>query len=247
MLPSFCEDLLSLNSLSLFSTEIWVITQSCPSKRMPSLRWRTCRSCEFDHGQLLLVCQCWCGTEHQVKLIMVCWESGQQTVLTSTLIPGPHFPLSPSTISSSKKLCKGIYFSCSNLMDVGQISHAVSSRSYSNIKMSYDTVMCIVLALLAYRFKHFSLTMQEQNQRKHLKWCYCNANFSGIFSPGRRLNTSSLLCDCQLKWLPVWVAEQTFLPCVNASCAHPQMLKGRSVFAVSQEEFVCGEWCIHSV
>uniref|UniRef100_A0A3B4XH79 Leucine-rich repeats and immunoglobulin-like domains 3 n=1 Tax=Seriola lalandi dorsalis TaxID=1841481 RepID=A0A3B4XH79_SERLL len=55
----------------------------------------------------------------------------------------------------------------------------------------------------------------------------------------RRLNTSSLLCDCQLKWLPVWVAEQTFLPCVNASCAHPQMLKGRSVFAVNQDEFVC--------
>ncbi|XP_008314176.1 leucine-rich repeats and immunoglobulin-like domains protein 3 [Cynoglossus semilaevis] len=57
-----------------------------------------------------------------------------------------------------------------------------------------------------------------------------------------RLNTSSLLCDCQLKWLPVWVAEQTFLPCVNASCAHPQMLKGRSVFAVSQDEFVCDDF-----
>ncbi|XP_031721676.1 leucine-rich repeats and immunoglobulin-like domains protein 3 isoform X2 [Anarrhichthys ocellatus] len=57
-----------------------------------------------------------------------------------------------------------------------------------------------------------------------------------------RLNTSSLLCDCQLKWLPVWVAEQTFLPCVNASCAHPQMLKGRSVFAVGQEEFVCDDF-----
>ncbi|KAM6895606.1 leucine-rich repeats and immunoglobulin-like domains protein 3 [Xenentodon cancila] len=56
------------------------------------------------------------------------------------------------------------------------------------------------------------------------------------------LNTSSLLCDCQLKWLPVWVAEQTFLPCVNASCAHPQMLKGRSVFAVGQEEFVCDDF-----
>lgn len=55
------------------------------------------------------------------------------------------------------------------------------------------------------------------------------------------MNTSSLLCDCQLKWLSVWVAEQTFLPCVNASCAHPQMLKGRSLFAVSQEEFVCGK------
>ncbi|XP_060885618.1 leucine-rich repeats and immunoglobulin-like domains protein 3 [Labrus mixtus] len=57
-----------------------------------------------------------------------------------------------------------------------------------------------------------------------------------------RLNTSSLLCDCQLKWLPVWVAEQTFQPCVNASCAHPQMLKGRSLFAVSQEEFVCDDF-----
>uniref|UniRef100_A0A3B5L3B0 Ig-like domain-containing protein n=1 Tax=Xiphophorus couchianus TaxID=32473 RepID=A0A3B5L3B0_9TELE len=52
------------------------------------------------------------------------------------------------------------------------------------------------------------------------------------------LNTSSLLCDCQLKWLPIWVEEQSFLPCVNASCAHPQMLKGRSVFLVRQEEFV---------
>ncbi|XP_077401131.1 leucine-rich repeats and immunoglobulin-like domains protein 3 [Vanacampus margaritifer] len=57
-----------------------------------------------------------------------------------------------------------------------------------------------------------------------------------------RLNTSSLLCDCQLKWLPVWVAEQTFLPCINASCAHPQMLKGRSVFTVSPEEFVCDDF-----
>ncbi|KAK2858804.1 hypothetical protein Q5P01_003424 [Channa striata] len=57
-----------------------------------------------------------------------------------------------------------------------------------------------------------------------------------------RLNTSSLLCDCQLKWLPVWVAEQTFMSCFNASCAHPQMLKGRSLFAVSQEEFVCDDF-----
>ncbi|XP_041833581.1 leucine-rich repeats and immunoglobulin-like domains protein 3 [Melanotaenia boesemani] len=56
------------------------------------------------------------------------------------------------------------------------------------------------------------------------------------------LNTSSLLCDCQLKWLPSWVAQQTFLYCVNASCAHPQILKGRSVFAVSQEEFVCDDF-----
>lgn len=64
--------------------------------------------------------------------------------------------------------------------------------------------------------------------------------------PPRHLNTSSLLCDCQLKWFPLWVAEQTFLPYVNASCAHPLMLKGKSVFTVRQEDFVCGECDRHT-
>uniref|UniRef100_A0A671SEX0 Ig-like domain-containing protein n=1 Tax=Sinocyclocheilus anshuiensis TaxID=1608454 RepID=A0A671SEX0_9TELE len=55
------------------------------------------------------------------------------------------------------------------------------------------------------------------------------------------LNTSSLLCDCQLKWFSPWVAEHAFLPLVNASCAHPHLLKGRSVFTVAHDEFVCGD------
>ncbi|XP_037703140.1 leucine-rich repeats and immunoglobulin-like domains protein 3 isoform X2 [Choloepus didactylus] len=56
------------------------------------------------------------------------------------------------------------------------------------------------------------------------------------------LNTSSLLCDCQLKWLPQWVAENNFQSFVNASCAHPQLLKGRSIFAVSPDDFVCDDF-----
>ncbi|XP_029108044.1 leucine-rich repeats and immunoglobulin-like domains protein 3 isoform X2 [Scleropages formosus] len=56
------------------------------------------------------------------------------------------------------------------------------------------------------------------------------------------LNTSSLLCDCQLKWLPPWVAERRFAPFINASCAHPQVLKGRSVFAVDLDDFVCDDF-----
>ncbi|KAL4659387.1 leucine-rich repeats and immunoglobulin-like domains protein 3 [Arapaima gigas] len=56
------------------------------------------------------------------------------------------------------------------------------------------------------------------------------------------LNTSSLLCDCQLKWLPPWVAERRFAPFINASCAHPQTLKGKSVFAVGHDEFVCDDF-----
>ncbi|KAK1789528.1 hypothetical protein P4O66_015446 [Electrophorus voltai] len=57
-----------------------------------------------------------------------------------------------------------------------------------------------------------------------------------------RLNTSSLLCDCQLKWFPQWVAEHAFLPLVNASCAHPQPLKAKSVFAMNHDEFVCDDF-----
>ncbi|XP_056312273.1 leucine-rich repeats and immunoglobulin-like domains protein 3 [Danio aesculapii] len=56
------------------------------------------------------------------------------------------------------------------------------------------------------------------------------------------LNTSSLLCDCQLKWFSLWVAEQAFLALLNASCAHPHLLKGRSVFSVAQDEFVCDDF-----
>ncbi|XP_019371320.1 PREDICTED: leucine-rich repeats and immunoglobulin-like domains protein 3, partial [Gavialis gangeticus] len=56
------------------------------------------------------------------------------------------------------------------------------------------------------------------------------------------LNTSSLLCDCQLKWLPQWVSENNFQSFVNSSCAHPQLLKGRSIFAVSPDGFVCDDF-----
>uniref|UniRef100_A0A803VFP9 Leucine rich repeats and immunoglobulin like domains 3 n=1 Tax=Ficedula albicollis TaxID=59894 RepID=A0A803VFP9_FICAL len=55
-------------------------------------------------------------------------------------------------------------------------------------------------------------------------------------------NTSSLLCDCQLKWLPQWMSENNFQSFVNASCAHPQLLKGKSIFAVSLDGFVCDDF-----
>nr|XP_020651203.1 leucine-rich repeats and immunoglobulin-like domains protein 3 [Pogona vitticeps] len=56
------------------------------------------------------------------------------------------------------------------------------------------------------------------------------------------LNTSSLLCDCQLKWLPEWLTDNNFQTFVNATCAHPQTLKGRNVFAVSLDGFVCDDF-----
>lgn len=58
----------------------------------------------------------------------------------------------------------------------------------------------------------------------------------------RMLNTSSLLCDCQLQWLGQWLIDNGFQHSVTAVCAHPAGLAGRSILSVSPEEFVCGEW-----
>ncbi|XP_069731703.1 leucine-rich repeats and immunoglobulin-like domains protein 2 [Phaenicophaeus curvirostris] len=53
------------------------------------------------------------------------------------------------------------------------------------------------------------------------------------------LNTSSLLCDCQLKWLPEWLTESGLQQAVNVSCAHPEWLAGQSPLSVDPDDFVC--------
>ncbi|XP_043932920.1 leucine-rich repeats and immunoglobulin-like domains protein 2 [Protopterus annectens] len=56
------------------------------------------------------------------------------------------------------------------------------------------------------------------------------------------LNSSSLLCDCQLRWLPQWLANHNFQRFVTASCAHPEWLSGKSIFTVHHEDFVCDDF-----
>ncbi|KAI1231091.1 hypothetical protein IHE44_0008537 [Lamprotornis superbus] len=51
------------------------------------------------------------------------------------------------------------------------------------------------------------------------------------------LNTSSLLCDCQLKWLPQWLSESRLLQAVSVSCAHPEWLAGQSLLSVDPDNF----------
>ncbi|NXD77727.1 LRIG2 protein, partial [Halcyon senegalensis] len=53
------------------------------------------------------------------------------------------------------------------------------------------------------------------------------------------LNTSSLLCDCQLKWLPQWLADSHLQQAVSVSCAHPEWLAGQSLLSVDPADFVC--------
>nr|XP_038041622.1 leucine-rich repeats and immunoglobulin-like domains protein 1 isoform X3 [Anas platyrhynchos] len=55
------------------------------------------------------------------------------------------------------------------------------------------------------------------------------------------INSDSFLCDCQLKWLPPWLVEKELQSFVVATCAHPESLKSKSIFAVLPESFVCDD------
>ena len=57
-----------------------------------------------------------------------------------------------------------------------------------------------------------------------------------------RLNSSSVLCDCYLKWLPRWLNETGVRGCDEATCAHPENLKGRSIMQVPYESYTCDDF-----
>jgi len=56
------------------------------------------------------------------------------------------------------------------------------------------------------------------------------------------INTSSLLCDCHLSWLSVWL-RMTSVNVVNVTslrCAHPSSVHGRSFTDVTVDQLICG-------
>lgn len=66
------------------------------------------------------------------------------------------------------------------------------------------------------------------------------------FSKMRNLKTffiqsDSFLCDCQLHWLPTWLSSRNLEAGVNATCAHPENLKGVSIFQAPSSSFVCDD------
>uniref|UniRef100_A0A8D0HAL2 Leucine rich repeats and immunoglobulin like domains 2 n=1 Tax=Sphenodon punctatus TaxID=8508 RepID=A0A8D0HAL2_SPHPU len=56
------------------------------------------------------------------------------------------------------------------------------------------------------------------------------------------LNTSSLLCDCQLKWLPQWLNDNHLEQAISVNCAHPEWIAGQSILDVDPEDFVCDDF-----
>ena len=59
-----------------------------------------------------------------------------------------------------------------------------------------------------------------------------------------QLNTSSLLCDCHVSWLPRWLDTSVYGRSPDHSvvltCAHPLQLHGRLITDVQQSDFTCG-------
>uniref|UniRef100_A0A665TNI6 Ig-like domain-containing protein n=1 Tax=Echeneis naucrates TaxID=173247 RepID=A0A665TNI6_ECHNA len=55
------------------------------------------------------------------------------------------------------------------------------------------------------------------------------------------IQSDSFLCDCQLHWLPDWLVTHGLQASVNATCAHPESLKGTSIFQAPSSSFVCDD------
>lgn len=55
------------------------------------------------------------------------------------------------------------------------------------------------------------------------------------------IQSDSFLCDCQLHWFPEWLLSRGLQTGVEATCAHPETLKGTSIFQAPPESFVCDD------
>lgn len=86
----------------------------------------------------------------------------------------------------------------------------------------------------------------DQLHKLHLADNNISSIQSNAFSPLTDLveltiNSSSLLCDCQLSWLTGWIRESGFQNNVLLQCSHPEHLKGKSIFQVPLQDFVCSK------
>uniref|UniRef100_A0A8C2EN11 Leucine-rich repeats and immunoglobulin-like domains 1 n=1 Tax=Cyprinus carpio TaxID=7962 RepID=A0A8C2EN11_CYPCA len=55
------------------------------------------------------------------------------------------------------------------------------------------------------------------------------------------IQSDSFLCDCQLHWFPEWLVTRGLKAGVQATCAHPESLKGTSIYQAPPQSFVCDD------
>lgn len=57
-----------------------------------------------------------------------------------------------------------------------------------------------------------------------------------------RLNTTDLLCDCTLKWLPLLLRKSKHWTTIEAKCKHPERIANQSLLRANPEEFICQDY-----
>lgn len=56
-----------------------------------------------------------------------------------------------------------------------------------------------------------------------------------------KIDSSSILCDCYVKWFPKWLNETGIRGC-EATCAHPENLKSRLITSIDYASFTCDDF-----
>ncbi|XP_077299292.1 leucine-rich repeats and immunoglobulin-like domains protein lambik [Arctopsyche grandis] len=55
------------------------------------------------------------------------------------------------------------------------------------------------------------------------------------------MNTSGLLCDCDLKWFSLWLAPLPRQDNIKAVCAYPVRLRGKDLLSLNSESLTCND------
>lgn len=55
------------------------------------------------------------------------------------------------------------------------------------------------------------------------------------------LNSSSLLCDCHLRWFAEYV-NSSHIAGVTGTCAHPESLKDHLITSIQSDSFTCEDF-----
>lgn len=129
--------------------------------------------------------------------------------------------LNGNDLSWAGEEMNGIFNSLTKLEVLSLAQNRISSINY----LAFNGVHSLQVINLA---NNSLLSIQEN------PWLYMS-NLTHL-----TLNVSTLMCDCSLGWLPVWLQHQPFANETHGICAYPHSLQGVSIMDIAPQNFSCG-------
>ena len=84
----------------------------------------------------------------------------------------------------------------------------------------------------------------EQQSRKDNRKLTSNGLYLLQHLADLRLNSSSLVCDCHLRWLLTWALDTGLSRDMKASCRVPRELSGRLFTSLTPDDISCGKYTV---